>query len=118
MSQGKGPSKGKGQDPGNWGDVNFSDEEINLDNEHAVLESWEAAQEWAHSQSDIPQNKELPAGDMGVEWGQVITWTPAHAETPVVTMVARAVDSSEENESSKTVSSKKHKKKRTYKKKV
>ena len=38
MSRGEGPSKGKGKgpDPGNWGDVDFSDEELDLDAQHAA----------------------------------------------------------------------------------
>ena len=128
VSRGEGPSKGKGKgpDPGNWGDVDFSDEEIDLDAQRAALESWKAAQEWARSQSDTPRIKELPAGNAGVGRGQAILRMPAPAETSVATEVARTVEpsknvadsASDGNESSVASSLKKHKKKRTHKKKV
>ena len=42
--------KGKGVDPGNWANADFSDRDIDHD-QHAALKSRKTAQEWPRSQS-------------------------------------------------------------------
>ena len=71
MSWGEGPSKGKGKDldPGNWGGIDFTNEDIDLDTQHTALEMWKTVPEWAHSQSDVPRIEELPNNDTGKAYG-------------------------------------------------
>ncbi|KAG0692532.1 hypothetical protein DFH29DRAFT_882346 [Suillus ampliporus] len=44
---GEGPSKGKGTDPRNWGTAMIEDEDLNLDEQRAALESFRTAKELA-----------------------------------------------------------------------
>ena len=54
-SKGEGTSrlKGKGINPKEWGDADFFEGEVDLESQHAALESWKAAQAWAHTQSEL-----------------------------------------------------------------
>ena len=120
MSRGEGSSKGKGKgpDPGNWGGIDFANEDIDLDAQHTALETWKTIQEWVCSQSDIPQIEELPNNGTDAKGGFVPTGPP------IVPKAVECVGScqgdvesfSEETEVSKEVTLKKHKK-RTHKKK-
>ena len=126
MSWGEGPSKGKGKgpDPGNWGGIDFANEDINLDAQRTALETWKTVQEWACSQSDVPRIEELPNNDTGKAYGHVTSHASVPAGPPVVPEAVKHIDScqgnvessSEDTETSKEVTSKKHKK-RTHKRK-
>ena len=54
-SKGEGPSrlKGKGINPKEWGNADFFEGEVDLEAQHAALESWKAAQAWARTQSEL-----------------------------------------------------------------
>ena len=126
MLQGKGPSKGKGKgpDPGNWGGIDFANEDIDLDAQHTALETWKTVQEWARSQSDVPWIEELPNNDTGKAYGHATSHVSVPAGPPVVPEAVKHIDScqgnvessSKDTETSKEVTSKKHKK-RTHKRK-
>ena len=45
ISKGEGPSKGKGVDPGNWGDIEFAPEEVDVAVQEAALASYKVAKE-------------------------------------------------------------------------
>ena len=86
MSQGEGPSKGKGKgpDPGNWGGIDFANEDIDLDAQRMALETWKTVPEWAHSQSNVPRIEELPNNDTGKAYGHVTSHASVPAGPPVV----------------------------------
>ncbi|KIM56186.1 hypothetical protein SCLCIDRAFT_29817 [Scleroderma citrinum Foug A] len=115
-----GPSKGKGKglDPGNFGGIDFAEEDVDLDTQHVALEMWKTIQEWAQSQSDVPQIEELPNNGTDAKGGFVPTGpliVPKAVER-VGSCQGDVKSSSEETEASKEVTSKKHKKK-THKRK-
>ena len=126
MLQGEGPSKGKGKglDPGNWGGIDFTNEDIDLDAQRTALETWKTVQEWVCSQSDIPWIEELPNNNTGKAYGHATSRASVPAGPPVVPEAVKHIDScqgnvkssSEDTETSKEVTSKKHKK-RTHKRK-
>ena len=121
VSRGEGPSKGKGKgpDPGNWGGIDFTDEDIDLDAQRAALEMWKTVQEWARSQSNVPQIEELPNNSTGAKHGSVPTGpliVPKAVER-IGSCQGDVESSSKETEASKEVTSKKHKKK-THKRKT
>jgi len=126
VSRGEGPSqgKGKGPDPGNWGDIDFSDEDIDLDAQRAALESWKTVQKWARSQSDVPWIEELHDSDTETRHGTTSRAAPVPTRSPIAPKAVRHVDSSqrnaenssEETEVSEELASKKHKKKAHKKK--
>jgi len=127
VSRGEGPSqgKGKGPDPGNWGDIDFSDEDIDLDAQRAALESWKTVQKWARSQSDVPWIEELPDSDTGTKHGCATSRVPVPTGPPIAPKTVERVgscqgdveSSSGETEVSRILTSKKHKKKTTHRKK-
>ena len=86
MSWGEGPSKGKGKglDPGNWGGIDFTNEDIDLDAQCTALETWKTVPEWAHSQSDVPRIEELPNNDTGKAYGHATSHASVPAGPPVV----------------------------------
>jgi len=127
VSRGKGPSKGKGKgpDPGNWGNIDLSDEDIDLDAQCVALETWKTVREWAHSQGDVPRIEELPDSDTGAKHGRATSHAPVSTEPPIAPKAVERVgscqgdveSSSGETEASRILTSKKHKKKTTHRKK-
>ena len=92
MSRGEGPSKGKVRTPEFGESIDFSDKELDLDAQRVALQSWKAAQQRVHSQSDVPRIEEIPDSDTGVKRDHANSRTSARAGMSVATKVARAVD--------------------------
>ncbi|KAG2136995.1 hypothetical protein DEU56DRAFT_912766 [Suillus clintonianus] len=59
-TRGEGPSKGKGVDPRNWGDLDIEESELDMDVQYEALHTWAQTREWA-DQGPEPQ----PANDPG-----------------------------------------------------
>ncbi|KAG1726359.1 uncharacterized protein EDB91DRAFT_1166366 [Suillus paluster] len=52
---GEGPSKGKGPDPWNWGEMTLEEEELDMEAQHAALESYKLAKRMAGTNLAIPE---------------------------------------------------------------
>ncbi|KAG2123516.1 hypothetical protein BD769DRAFT_1337304, partial [Suillus cothurnatus] len=63
-SQGEGPSKGKGVNPRNWGDLDLGETEIDVDAQREALLNWARTRDWSRT---APRDEPEPDGESDKE---------------------------------------------------